>query len=536
MCPALVFRPGLPAVSARNWPSASPVALFGASLSLERALRASRTRQHEDLLALFTPVQGSFLAVELLWHTLSAHADSQSHEFALGTVNTTMALHGGQCRAMLLKPISHAQRFTSAAATCDDSFISNGGYQRLRGIQVLVQLDQAESLHWRFVHECQLHVTNQNVCRTTCAQLPKILPRLRCPRHFCFPSELVRSAHHFGLGCCGLHIEPREFALDQLRKADDFDMLLELWDETGLRLFHISETCPLRNCFRARWLSFNAKLAPPRMSVTFNTACVWFSLWISLASTIVWNSTSLSAWLTSHVVSVALRFARDASCSPGNSWFLANSAVLRSLESFVSFASGLFSLCCWVLAAISSFFVTQFINRLLVLQFCTFCNHMSLLISSRSCFNTPSALTDILRDRLVRHFHRAVELFFFALEKSMKVCLVFLGAIRTSLWVVVNVLCCALLAREANCFSLVAVASEGLDLIAVILQHVNLVCELCHACTFCGDVCFQRWDLGVVCCDLLIWDHVIVLHLVVKIFVFLQLVAQNIWTRSPAPS
>ena len=29
-----------------------------------------------------------------------------------------------------------------------------------------------------------------------------------------------------------------------------------------------------------------------------------------------------------------------------DSWFLANSAVLRSLESFVSFASGLFSLCC----------------------------------------------------------------------------------------------------------------------------------------------------------------------------------------------
>ena len=58
-----------------------------------------------------------------------------------------MALNGGQCRALLLKPISHAQRFTSAAATSDDSIISNGGYQRLRGIQVLVQLDQAESLH-----------------------------------------------------------------------------------------------------------------------------------------------------------------------------------------------------------------------------------------------------------------------------------------------------------------------------------------------------------------------------------------------------
>ena len=49
--------------------------------------------------------------------------------------------------ALLLKTISHAQRFTSAAATSDNSLISNGGYQRLRGIQVLVQINQAESLH-----------------------------------------------------------------------------------------------------------------------------------------------------------------------------------------------------------------------------------------------------------------------------------------------------------------------------------------------------------------------------------------------------
>ena len=58
--------------------------------------------------------------------------------------------------------------------------------------------------------------------------LPEILPRLRCPRHFCFPSELVRSVHRFGLGCCGLRLEPREFALGHLWKADDVDMLLEL--------------------------------------------------------------------------------------------------------------------------------------------------------------------------------------------------------------------------------------------------------------------------------------------------------------------
>ena len=45
---------------------------------------------------------------------------------------------------------------------------------------------------------------------------------------------------------------------------------------------------------------------------------------------------------------------------------------LLSFESFVSCASRLFSLCCWGFAAISSFFcVTQFIKRLLVLQFCS---------------------------------------------------------------------------------------------------------------------------------------------------------------------
>ena len=32
-----------------------------------------------------------------------AHADEQTHGFALGTVNVTMALHGGQCQ-MLLTP------------------------------------------------------------------------------------------------------------------------------------------------------------------------------------------------------------------------------------------------------------------------------------------------------------------------------------------------------------------------------------------------------------------------------------------------
>ena len=45
-------------------------------------------------------------------------------------------------------------------------------------------------------------------------QLPEILPRLRCPRHFCFASELVRSVHASDS--------------DVLGKADDVDMLLEL--------------------------------------------------------------------------------------------------------------------------------------------------------------------------------------------------------------------------------------------------------------------------------------------------------------------
>ena len=86
--------------------------------------------QHEDLLALSTPVQESSLAMELLRHVLS---------------------------------------FANAAATSDDSVIENGGYQswifigaersrEVRGIPVLVQVNQAESLRCRYVHECQLHV------------------------------------------------------------------------------------------------------------------------------------------------------------------------------------------------------------------------------------------------------------------------------------------------------------------------------------------------------------------------------------------
>ena len=34
-----------------------------------------------------------------------------------------MALHGGQCRALVLTIINHAQRFTSVATTSDDSII-----------------------------------------------------------------------------------------------------------------------------------------------------------------------------------------------------------------------------------------------------------------------------------------------------------------------------------------------------------------------------------------------------------------------------
>ena len=79
--------------------------------------------QHEDLLALSTPVQESFLAVELLRHVLSV---------------------------------------AIATPTSDDSVIENGGYQswtfngaerpkEVRRIQVLVQLDQAESVIYPFM-------------------------------------------------------------------------------------------------------------------------------------------------------------------------------------------------------------------------------------------------------------------------------------------------------------------------------------------------------------------------------------------------
>ena len=46
---------------------------------------------------------------------------------------------------------------------------------------------------------CSTPCHKPHCCRTTCVQLLKIFPRLRCPRHFGFFSELVRSAHHFGL-------------------------------------------------------------------------------------------------------------------------------------------------------------------------------------------------------------------------------------------------------------------------------------------------------------------------------------------------
>ena len=61
-----------------------------------------------------------------------------------------MAIHGSQCRALMLETISHAQRVTSAAPhPTYQSWIFNGAerFKEVREIQVLVQLDQAERLH-----------------------------------------------------------------------------------------------------------------------------------------------------------------------------------------------------------------------------------------------------------------------------------------------------------------------------------------------------------------------------------------------------
>ena len=319
MCPALVFRPGLPAFSARVWPSASPACLVVASL-LEWALRASRPRQTEDLLALSTPVQDPSLqwnccgtrSASLLvvnhtrfcsWHCKHYHGTpwrsvsrsvAQPHQ-------PRLAFH--QCRR-------HVRRFYHCEWRIPE-FSRNSGAC-------------ANQSSWELALTSSSWVSTPchkpNCCRTTCATLPKILPRLRCPRHFCFPSELVRSKHHFGLCCFGLQLEPRKFALDHLGKTDDVDRALR-WDGTS--------TLPHQwNLSSAQLLSI----------VTFNTASVWFSLWISLAQQLS------ETRLTSHVVSVALRFARDASCSPGDSWFLANSAVLRSLRELCLLHFGAFLL------------------------------------------------------------------------------------------------------------------------------------------------------------------------------------------------
>ena len=169
-----------------------------------------------------------------------------------------------------------------------------------------------------------------------------------------------------------------------------------------------------------------------------------------------------------------------------------------------------------------------------MLPFCSFCDHNVAVRLVTKLFQDTrrfTALTDILRDILSdssgpckrwRHLHRAVE-HIVALEKSIGVRLVFLGAKRTSLWVICVLSSdVALLDREANCFSFCDRIEElglvGLAFCAVLLQQANLFCELCHPCTFQGT-------LGVLCCGQLVWDHVVVLPLVVKIFVLLRLVA-----------
>ena len=107
--------------------------------------------------------------------------------------------------------LRHVLSVAIATSTSDKSLIENDGYQsrisngaerskEVRGIQVLVQLNQAENVICRFVHESQLYVATQlfvgqlgkilgnkddcGFCKDTpiptaveTTQLPKILPR-----------------------------------------------------------------------------------------------------------------------------------------------------------------------------------------------------------------------------------------------------------------------------------------------------------------------------------------------------------------------
>ena len=134
---------------------------------------------------------------------------------------------------------------------------------------------------------------------------------------------------------------------------------------TRLRLFHISETCPLRNCFRAS----------PSTRHLFDSPCE-------------------SHWpqqLSETRPAAALRFARDASCSRGNSWFLTNFCSVTIAREFCLLRFGAFLLV--LLNTRGNLFILCVTH-----QPSSLCSNsaasaatMSLLISSRSCFNTPRA-------------------------------------------------------------------------------------------------------------------------------------------------
>ena len=417
MCPALVSRPGLPAVSESNdrmlhQRTIRSIFVLGVSLPAQLAagwaLRASCTRQHEDLLALLHLSKKP----SLRWNccgTHSASAESQTPAFARGTVSTTMALHGSQCRALMLQ--NHQPR--SACHQCrHTSDIPELDFQWCRKIQGSARNSgvRATRSSWELALTVRSWVSTPcrkpTVCRTTCefckdTPIPQLSKQLDCRRSFrvfavrvisAFPmnssevctasdsaavvsdsslasslwitwwklmtlmcslsSEMRRdfdSSTWAKLILCATAFAPADSASVQSDAALEHMSLIRAYMHCN-SILNVVLSKPIHLCCRILFTGSWSKVL---------IACPITSARISRVSAIVWVSTSCSAGLTSHVASVALRFARDASCSPKDSWVLANLAVLRSLESFVSCASRLFSLCCcWLLAAISSFFAS----------------------------------------------------------------------------------------------------------------------------------------------------------------------------------
>ena len=142
------------------------------------------------------------------------------------------------------------------------------------------------------------------------------------------------------------------------------------------------------------------------------------------------------------------RFVRNVSCSPWDFWFISNSVVVQSFESFFSCSSRLFCLCCWLLAAISSFFVSLNSSNvflyltlpLLQPQCCcsspqeTASRHSAL---HRSDWHTAGNTRWFLGTVRKMTTHSPCGSEHFALDKSKKMCLVFFGTIRMMLEIVI---------------------------------------------------------------------------------------------------